>query len=90
MMSESKEIKRKCQACFEVKNRAELIKITKLKDGTLKINPKTNEIGRSAYICKNPDCIKQFIKKHKLKKALKYSNAKEIEKIELELAAFLI
>ncbi len=77
-----KEIKRKCQGCFNLINRNELIKITKLKDGTLKVNPSKYELGRSIYVCKNEECIKQLIKKKKLKTALKYSNMDEILKVE--------
>ena len=77
-----KEIKRKCQGCFNLINRNELIKITKLKDGTLKVNPSKYELGRSIYVCKNEECIKQFIKKKKLKTALKYLNMDEILKVE--------
>lgn len=76
------EIKRKCQGCFKLINKDELIKITKLNDGTLKINPSSKELGRSVYVCKNPECIKAFIKKKRLKIALKYSNIEEISRIE--------
>ena len=76
------EIKRKCQGCLKLINRNELIKITKLIDGTLKINPNSKELGRSVYVCKNPECIKIFIKKKKLRTALKYSNMEEISRIE--------
>ncbi len=77
-----KEILRKCQACLEIKDRNEMIKITKLKNGTLKVNPSSKELGRSVYVCKNPECVKIFIKKKKLKTALKYSNTDEILKTE--------
>lgn len=77
-----KEILRKCQACLELKDRNEMIKITKLKNGTLKVNPSSKELGRSVYVCKNPECVKIFIKKKKLKTALKYSNTDEILKTE--------
>ena len=80
-----KEIKRKCQACQKLIDRNELIKITKLIDGTLKINPNSKELGRSAYVCKNEECIKIFIKKKKIKSVLKISSQKEIERIENEL-----
>ena len=85
-----KEIKRKCQGCLKLFNREELIKITKLENGTLKINPTSKELGRSAYVCKNPECIKVFIKKKKLKTALKYSNMDEILRIEEELKKLVI
>ena len=80
-----KEIKRKCQGCLKLINRDELIKITKLSDGTLKINPSSSELGRSVYVCKNFECIKIFIKKKKLKTSLKYSNMDEILRVEEEL-----
>ena len=80
-----KEIKRKCQGCLKLIDRNELIKITKLSDGTLKINPNSKELGRSVYVCANCECIKNFIKKKKLKNALKYSNMSEITRIEEEL-----
>lgn len=83
-----KEIKRKCQGCLLLINRDELIKITKLPNGMLKINPNSKELGRSVYVCKNPECIKTFIKKKKLKTALKYSNMEEISRIEELLKSY--
>ena len=76
------EIKRKCQGCLKLINRNELVKITKLPDGTLKINPTSKELGRSVYVCPNSECIKIFIKKKKIKTALKYSNMEEITRVE--------
>lgn len=77
--------KRICQGCRKKFNRDELIKITKLKDDTLKINPKSNELGRSAYVCAEIECIKTLIKKKRIKASLKYNNFDEISKIEKEL-----
>lgn len=85
-----KEVERICQACRQTKNRNELIKITKLPNGFLKLNPSSKELGRSVYVCKNNECIKNFIKKKKIKTALKYSNMDEILRIEEELKTFLI
>lgn len=83
-------IKRKCQGCKETFNRDELIKITKLANGTLKINPSSLELGRSAYVCKNPQCIKNVLKKNRIKGALKGVDSKEILKIEEELKQFIV
>ena len=74
------EIKRKCLACNIVTDRNNLIKITRLTDGTLKINPTSKEIGRSVYVCKNPECIKNFIKRKRLR-ALKSDSQSELLKI---------
>ena len=75
---------RKCQGCNTKKDRKEMIKITRLPSG-IKINPSSKELGRSVYVCKNPDCIKTLIKKKRIKTALKCSDNKEIERIEQEL-----
>ena len=77
-------IKRKCQACNTVKEIKELIKITKI-NNSLIINPNSNQLGRSAYVCKNKECICTLIKKKRLKNALKYNNMEEIEKIHEQL-----
>lgn len=84
-----KEIKRKCQGCLKLIDRNELVKITRLQDGILKLNPSKKELGRSVYVCKNSECIKTFIKKKKLKTALKSTNMEEISKIERELNSLL-
>ena len=84
-----KEIKRKCQSCQKLIDRNELIKITKLQNGALKINPTSKELGRSVYVCKNLECIKTFIKKKRLKTALKSTNMEEISRIEHELNSLL-
>ena len=84
-----KEIKRKCQACASIKNRQELIKITKINDNEIKINPNSKELGRSVYVCKNIECIKLFIKKKRIRSGLKFNNNAEIQKIENEILSLL-
>ncbi len=80
-----KMIFRKCQGCGRVKERVELIKITKLKDGMLKISPGSKELGRSVYVCCDKNCINNLIKKRRIKTALKFQNQEEIKRIEKEL-----
>lgn len=82
-------IKRMCQACRKEFSRDELIKITKLADGSLKINPNSSELGRSVYLCKNLECLKIFIKKKRLRGALKYNNQEEILRIEALLSEII-
>ena len=72
---------RKCQSCKKNQNRDNMFKITKTKDG-LVFEPSSKELGRSMYVCKNLDCIKILIKKHKIKNALKCTNLDEVSKIE--------
>ena len=72
---------RKCIGCNEFKERNELIKLTKIKNGEVIINPNSKTFGRSAYLCYNQSCIESAFKKSKLNKALK-TNA-TLEKTEL-------
>ncbi len=63
---------RKCVGCNEMKDRGELIKITRKNPcGTIIINPDCNTFGRSAYLCYNNSCIETAFKKNRLSKVLK-------------------
>ncbi len=78
------EVIRQCRACRTLKNRNDLIKIT-LKDNELYINPPSDTVGRSVYVCKNKDCINSFIKSKGIKKGLKFNDEAKIEKISRQL-----
>lgn len=74
------DIQRKCIGCFEIKNREELIKITRESNtGNVFINPNSKIFGRSAYLCYNDTCIKNAFKKNKLQKFLKANLSEELE-----------
>jgi len=65
---------RKCIGCGIVKNRDNLIKITKEHStDNLVINGHSKIFGRSAYLCYNNTCIENAFKKNKLQKILKTS-----------------
>lgn len=63
-------VKRKCISCGEIKNRNDLIKITRTADGVV-VNPDSKTFGRSAYVCKNESCINGAVKKDRIFKVLK-------------------
>lgn len=66
------DIKRKCAGCGQVKNREEMIKITRRNtDGVAIINTDPKIFGRSAYLCYNHDCINKALCKNRLSKVLK-------------------
>lgn len=79
---------RKCQGCNIKKDSSLMIKITKL-ENKLKINPTSKELGRSMYVCKDINCIKNIIKRKKIKTALKFYNQEEITRIEQELLSMI-
>ena len=63
---------RKCVGCGELKNREDMIRLTKeFKSGEIVANPNSKIFGRSAYLCYNQNCIENAFKKKKLNRALK-------------------
>lgn len=65
-------VERKCVACGIIKNREELVKITRENShGNIVINPDSKIFGRSAYLCYNKTCIELALKKNRLQKVLK-------------------
>lgn len=71
---------RKCIGCGEIKNRDNLIKITKEHiANTLVINGDSAVFGRSAYLCYNKSCIEKAFKKNKLQKILKTPVSEELK-----------
>lgn len=78
--------KRKCQGCKELKDANLMHKITReFKSGKLYLNPGPKVLGRSAYVCKNKECIKEFLKRKTLKKALKTNETSQIEQELLKI-----
>lgn len=74
---------RKCQGCKQLKNADLMHKITReYKSGEVFLNPSSKILGRSAYVCKNKDCIKKVLKKKTIKQVLRTN---ETEKIEQQL-----
>ena len=70
------EHKRKCAVCGELKDRTEMIKITKEhKSGNVVVNPNSLTFGRSAYLCYNQLCINNALKG--LNKALRVKLSKD-------------
>lgn len=71
-MTKEKKFKRQCCFCKEVKDKKNLIRITKdFLSREIKINAENKIQGRSVYICKNDECIKNALKKKKIENSLK-------------------
>ena len=71
-------VERKCVGCGKIKDRQELIKITKTDDGIF-VNPDNKKFGRSVYLCYNNSCIESAFKKNKISKFLKASVPAELK-----------
>ena len=81
-MKEERKFKRQCNCCREYKTKEELIRITKdYKTGEYLLNNKNSVQGRSIYLCKNENCIKNFLKNKKKLRSLGAQTCKNIEEI---------
>ena len=69
---------RTCMGCNTKKDKKELIKIVKNKDGEISIDKKKKKEGRGAYICNNIECLDKVIKSKRLEKVLETKISSEI------------
>ncbi len=70
--------KRTCIGCNEVKNKNELIRIVKNKNGEITIDKTGKANGRGAYICDNIECLEKAIKTKRLERTFETSIDKQI------------
>ena len=59
---------RTCIGCNEVKNKNELIRIVKNKDGNIFLDKTGKANGRGAYLCDNIECLEKAIKTKRLER----------------------
>ena len=65
-------VQRKCAGCGEIKDRENLIKITRENaSNKAVINNCSKIFGRSVYLCYNKSCVENAFKKNKISKILK-------------------
>ncbi len=69
---------RTCMGCNETKEKSELFRIVKSKEGILEIDLTGKKEGRGAYICKNEKCLDKVIKSKRLARVLKQEISQEI------------
>ncbi|SHJ90939.1 RNase P modulator RnpM [Paramaledivibacter caminithermalis] len=60
---------RKCVGCNEQKNKKDMIRIVKNKEGRINIDFTGKAHGRGAYICPNEECLKAAQKRKSLNRA---------------------
>ena len=53
---------RTCVACKAVKDKRELLRIVRDKDGNISVDKTGKSAGRGAYICKDAECFKKVRK----------------------------
>ena len=62
---------RMCIACREMKDKRELLRIVKDKEGNIFVDESGRQNGRGAYVCKSKDCIDKLQKQKLLNKTFK-------------------
>ena len=60
--------KRTCIGCNTQKDKKELVRIVKSKDGKISLDKTGKMPGRGAYICDNSECLEKAIRSKKLEK----------------------
>ncbi len=69
---------RTCIGCNSKKNKNELIRIVKDKEGNISIDKTGKAAGRGAYICDNIECLEKAIKTKRIDKAFEMKINNEI------------
>jgi predicted RNA-binding protein YlxR (DUF448 family) len=77
-MGEKKTPLRKCIGCNEMKDKKELIRIVRNKEGDMSIDLTSKMAGRGAYICKDRKCFDMAAKAKRLEKSFKCKIPDEI------------
>jgi predicted RNA-binding protein YlxR (DUF448 family) len=81
-----KQPQRMCVGCREMKNKRELVRIVRSPQGDIDLDTTGKKPGRGAYICPEPECLKQAIKGKRLQKALEQNIPDEVlEKIREQI-----
>ena len=65
-----KPVVRTCIACRQAKEKKDMLRIVRDKDGNIKLDFTGKASGRGAYICDNPECIKKCVKNKLIGRAL--------------------
>ena len=77
-MAERKIPLRKCIGCGEMKDKRELVRIVRNKEGGISVDLTGKKPGRGAYICKSIECLNKAQKAKRLERAFSAAIAPEI------------
>ena len=78
MTKEKKVPKRLCVACREMREKKDLVRIAKSKDGEISLDLTGKAPGRGAYLCKSTECLKKAQKSRALERAFSESISDEV------------
>ena len=75
---QKKKPERTCIICKTQKEKKELLRIVKSKDGIIEPDITGKKNGRGAYICKHENCLNKLIKTKKLEQIFEKEISKEV------------
>ncbi|MCI9381565.1 MAG: YlxR family protein [Dorea sp.] len=86
-MGASKKIPvRRCVGCQEMKNKKEMIRVIRTKEGEFLLDATGKKNGRGAYICPSKECFQKAVKNKGLERSFKQSIPAEVyEALEKEM-----
>lgn len=70
-MTERKVPMRKCVGCSQMKDKRELVRIVRSKEGEISLDLTGKKPGRGAYICKSAACLTKAQKAKRLERTFK-------------------
>ncbi len=77
---------RKCTGCGEMKNKRELVRVVKNKEGEVSLDLTGKKAGRGAYVCKSLACLQKARKTRGFERALSCQIPAEVyDRMEQEL-----
>lgn len=69
-MQTKKQPERMCLGCREQKNKNELCRVVRDKEGAVSVDATGKKSGRGAYVCRNITCIERALKTKAFERAL--------------------
>lgn len=86
-MGERKIPRRMCVACREMKEKRELVRAVRSKDGEISIDLTGKSAGRGAYICRKSECLSKAQKSRALERAFGCAISPEVyERLKEQLS----
>ncbi|MEX1315935.1 MAG: YlxR family protein [Synechococcaceae cyanobacterium] len=76
---------RRCVACRQLRDRSQLLRVIRLAGGGVALD---RGMGRSAYLCPDPDCLEEARRRRRLQRALRCPvDASLLDRLEQRLLA---
>lgn len=69
---------RKCIGCGQQKDKRELLRIVKTKEGEIFFDPTGKHNGRGAYLCRDSACLEKAFKEKSLQRSFKAALSNEV------------